>query len=187
VHAGLLVLFRYTCVSSKILLAAVALYITFITQRMYRRAHNFILLRKAQAMLIERNLAGMEGGKIRELLTKKGALTTFSREHAAFLSGDKLDKKNPKNKGDKEMIPVWNALRKEIEDLGAYPARPFTEQFLKRSMGHKMWFENMCYTLYVLWGGIIVFEGGRPVVGLLTSLTESLKTFFTQWDWWSCF
>ena len=112
-HAGLLVLYSAfwdhspdgLSVFTGWLIASVAVFLTVITRCMSKQAHAFILLRKTQGMLIE--------SKIKDLLmpdapwrTSEGVITTFTREHVAFL--------NDEDAGD------WKSLRQETRPYSLY-------------------------------------------------------------------
>lgn len=126
---------------SAILLPAIAVYFTECTRSMSRRAHAFILLRKTQGMLIEK--------KMKELVasgsnweTASGIITTFTREHVAFIGRDKIDE------------PAWEKLKSEIADsLGRFAFSPFEPSLGEwhRSMGHLKWLNRTFWILDALW------------------------------------
>jgi len=141
------------------LLAAVNVYVTW---RMSKRAHMFILLRKTQGMLIEK--------KIKTLLaqdkpwrTCSGIVTTFTREHTVF-----LDEKN--------MSPEWEPLREEIRNLCCrkegrdYVAGPFGQAWIGSSMGHLTWLQRSFWGVAIIWtivlgvSALFVIEKNAPKV-----------------------
>jgi hypothetical protein len=141
------------------LLAAVNVYVTW---RMSKRAHMFILLRKTQGMLIEK--------KIKTLLaqdkpwrTCSGIVTTFTREHTVF-----LDEKN--------MSPEWEPLREEIRNLCCrkegrdYVAGPFGQAWIRSSMGHLAWLKWSFWGVAIIWtivlgvSALFVIEKNAPKV-----------------------
>ena len=111
---------------------------------MSRRAHGFILLRKAQAMIIE--------SKIKQILapsdewkTSSGIITTFTREHVSFRDNQK------------SIPPQWKSLLMEIEIMDSYAFKPLNlEDKYRFSIGHLDWLIKLHYALYVLWSILIL-------------------------------
>jgi hypothetical protein len=146
VHGGLLVFFGVLwknqpdaiVFSAGAVTAILGFFFTFISQRMSRRAHAFIILRKTQAMLIESKIKNILAP--RELWeTNSGIITTFTREHVAF----------KEKAADNEQ---WQTLIEEVERLRPYASGPLvlTGEW-KSSMGHLRWLTLLHYALFALW------------------------------------
>jgi hypothetical protein len=161
VHAGLLIAWGVlwnvphdpwsTCAG--LATAGMGIFLTVITQKMSRRAHGFILLRKNQAMLIE--------GKIKEILapldqwrTSSGIMTTFVREHVSF-------------RGSQDNIPdQWKPLLEEVKEMDPYALRPLTlEGDWRSSIGHLRWLMLLHYALYTLWGILALLTAAAYIWG----------------------
>ncbi len=91
VHAGLLVFFgilwksppdRWSVWAAWIIVV-VGVVFTIITHLMSKRAHAFILLRKLQGMLIEKEIKNLISPNT-PWRTSEGIITTFTREHVSF-------------------------------------------------------------------------------------------------------
>ena len=130
IHAGLLIFY------GKLL----GLYITSITWRMSKRAHFFILLRKIQGMLIEKKVKEILGGSDCSWETNSGVVTTFTREHVAFIH---------------DFDEQWAPLKEEMKSLGEYVSRPFIEDD-KSALGHLAWLERMYQLICTLWVGLCI-------------------------------
>jgi hypothetical protein len=133
VHGGLLVLFGafwskapyVLSTTAGWLICATAVILTAITWFMSKRAHAFILLRKTQAILVEKSIGSILGGN-QECRTSKTVPTTFRREHVAFLTDEKAGE--------------WKSLREEVRALGEFASAPFERTGdWKRSLGHFRW------------------------------------------------
>lgn len=151
IHAGLLVFFGklfaetkespILATSAAILISALGIGITFFTRRMSNRAHAFILLRKAQGMLIEKKIKEiLSFGKEIPWRTSSGIVTTFTREHVAFIETDSEQ---------------WKPLKNEISELGSYASAPFSRGW-KPSMGHLAWLNKIYLLIYMLWIGLVI-------------------------------
>lgn len=160
INAALLIIFGYfDDPAVKILLAVIAIYITFITQRMYRRGHSYTVLRRVQGMLIEDKLKELMAGPDQEMRTSSGVVTTFSREHLIYLDRSKLE---PKAK-NKKLIEMWQSLRGEIDSPNWSYVADYFFRPKKPSFSHLKWHEYMFNGLHFLWGGLIVFVLAKNV------------------------
>lgn len=183
INGALLVAFGYSKeLAVRIIVALVAICITFITQRMYRRAHTFIHLRRVQGSIIERKLwelMGLSGG---EFNTSSGAVTTFTRELAVFaeVGRKNLEIERPVDRIVRRIYHFLTNMRRSGEDgkkrrerdkfieghkglidevegtLGWHAARPFFHTKMP-SLGHLRWLEYMFYGLHILWWALVVF------------------------------
>ena len=149
VHAGLLVFFTKILMFKPIgffiacLVAMAGIYLTYITKKMSLRAHAYILLRKAQGMLIENRLKDLITKSNLELDTSEWILTTFTREHIVFQLKDSCQESKK-----------WDSLKNEIEKkLSKHAAKPFGKEWREKSIGHLFWLNQVYCILYVLWGG----------------------------------
>jgi hypothetical protein len=152
VHAGLIIVWGVvwkvphdlwsTCAALAI--SGMAIFLTLITQKMSRRAHGFILLRRDQAMLIEM--------KIKEILaplgqwrTSSGIMTTFIREHVSF-------------RNNQDNIPdQWKPLLEEVNEMDCFLSNPLIlEGEWGSSIGHLRWLILLHYALYTLWSILVL-------------------------------
>jgi hypothetical protein len=142
-----------------LVVTALALAYVVITCIMSNRAHAFILLRKAQGMLIEK--------KLRDLLapgqpwaTASGIITTFTREHVAFRECEDVQTENRE----------WLTLMTEVKDYSCRLARPLCPCW-RRSIGHLKWLSLMYWGLGFLWLALavcIIIKYMFPAQGLAT-------------------
>jgi hypothetical protein len=156
-NAGLLVFYGLmwqahrdlSSVIGAVLIAIAGFFLTYITQRMSRKAHAAILLRKMQAMLIESKLKQMmEPDKA--WATASGIITTFTREHVSF-KGEYLQ-------GDRwAHAKEWQPLLDEVKALGEFPSDPiFAKGRFEDSMDHLRWLDLLHYALYSLWVALTI-------------------------------
>lgn len=142
-------------------LALTALGLTALTKQMVKRAHAYIILRKVQGMLVEQKLKDtLAGDHDEEWRTLNGILTTFTREHVAFMTSD-----DPKHSSPR--YQEWWRLKDEIEEeLGAYAFRPFTDSQISASMGHLSWLLGVHNLLFGTWLVLLVMVLARLVSAL---------------------
>ena len=150
------------------IIAVVGIYIVRITKRMSVRAHSYILLRKAQGMLIEEKLKNLPG--------TPGTLTTFTREHAVFQLDD----------------TKWEGLKKEIKrELSRHVAKPFNPHWDKYTPIYKCIKNIKCYQKAIEWYKRIyksVFkEDLQPTIGHLAWLIRIYATLYVLWIILFCF
>jgi len=153
INAGLLVFYglmwqahhdRWSVIGA-VLIAIAGFFLTYITQRMSRKAHAAILLRKMQAMLIESKLKQMIAPR-QPWATASAIITTFTREHVSF-KGEKLQ-----DDWCEPHCQDWQPLLDEVKALGDYPSDPiFSLGTWECSMNHLEWLMYLHKMLYVLW------------------------------------
>ena len=151
-HAGLLALYGflwkpYVDIWSLVtgcLICSGGIFFTIITYFMSKRAHTYIIMRRLQAMVIEKELKKLIAPND-QWRTSKGIITTFSREHALF---------KPKKSESKPQSPEWQSLRDEMDDLapGTGIANPVMPRgHWKRSMFNLTWLRLLHIALGILW------------------------------------
>lgn len=167
VHGGLLAFYSFILtrlsdwwsVPAAVVVGVVGLFLTAVTRKMSNRAHQFILLRVAQAMLIENTLKALRAHDA-AWQTSSGVITTFTREHVAF-------------KGEPQQDNVWAPLIDEVKTLGKEASDPVlgVNQW-KGSMRHRDWLERLHWVLILFWASLVVLI----LIAALSSLDTNAES-----------
>ena len=157
IHAGLFALYGllwkpyadFLSLVTGCIICVAGIFFTIITFYMSKRSHAYIIMRKLQAMVIEKELKKLitPNGKWK---TSEGIITTFTREHSLFSS---------KNSESKPQRSEWQSLRDEMDDLApctriADPVMP--RDCWRRSMFHLKWLRLLHIAIGILWGFLLV-------------------------------
>lgn len=163
---------------AKYIIPVVGLAFALVTRSMSIRSHACIHLRRIQGMLIERALrktfyeatgvqvdpgSGMPTDS-KTLDTKSGVITTFSREHVAFLNED--------NEADRKKFDRWQTLHEELKGLDScgYIYEPFSNKGQwSHSTPHLDWLKTMFFWIYSFWCGLFLLTLIAPYTDYLSA------------------